>query len=131
MMSPILLKLLKLLICILSNIRNVILAGDLNIDFSCKNAHGVYFNVSSCLYGLTQCVQRCNLPLNPSKHIPTLIHMNVDILHRKINEVNKMGGDKPLAWHRERDAEEDSYRKGQNWILKDIVLPDVAKCKDI
>ncbi len=27
-----------------SNIINVILAGDLNVDFSCKNAHDVYFN---------------------------------------------------------------------------------------
>ncbi len=70
-----------------------------------------HLHVSSCLYGLTQCVQMCNLPLNPSKHMPILIHMNVDILHLMINEVDKMGGDKPIAWHRVRHAKENMYRK--------------------
>ncbi len=42
-----------------------------------------------------------------------------------------MGGDKPIAWHRVRDAEEERYRTAQDWILKYIVLPDVAKCNDV
>ncbi len=104
------------------NIRNVILAGDFNVDFSRNNAHDVYFkdfsirtdlvytfdmlnadkgytyhdpannsyscidhfHVSSVMCDLASCIHRCNLALNPSKHMPVLMDVNVEIIHRDI-----------------------------------------------
>ncbi len=120
------------------NIRNVILAGDFNVDFSRNNAHAVYFkdfsirtdlvytfdmpnadkgytyhdpannsyscidhfHVSSRLCDLTLCIHRCNLALNPSKHMPVLMDVNVEIIHRYIGEDCSEDRAKPIAWHR-------------------------------
>ncbi len=38
-----------------------------------------------------------------------LINMIVDILHQEINEADKIGKGKPIAWCRVRDSEEERY----------------------
>ena len=151
------------------NIRNVILAGDLNIDFDRKIAHDMYFkdfnirkdfiytfdmlnadkgytyhdpangsyscidhfHISSGLCDLTQHIRRCNIPLNPSKHMPVLLELDVKIMHKNIIVDSTDDREKPIAWHKICDADVDRYKKAQDWILKGLDTYEVTKCKDV
>ncbi len=50
-----------------------------NSSYSCID----HFHISSGLCNLTQYILRCNIPLNPSKHMPVLLELDVKIMHTK------------------------------------------------
>ncbi len=57
--------------------------------------------ILSGLCDLTQCILRCNMPLNPSNHMPVLISINVGILHRDVHYDVSEVRNKPIAWYKE------------------------------
>ncbi len=94
-----------------------------NRNYSCID----HFHISLGLCDLTQHSLRCNIPLNTSKHMPVLLELDVTIMHKNIVVDSTDEREKPIAWHKIRDA--DRYKQAQDWILQSLDTYEVTKCK--
>ena len=152
-------------------IRNMILAGDMNVDFKRKNSHDIYvrnyaqindfvcsvdlsasekghtyhdpnngsfscidhFLVSS---GLSDCVVyivRCDIHDNPSKHLPLLMEMKLNVHIQRTVCSSKIGanGKRPIAWYKLTDNDQLRYQQKQDELLSNINIYGVAGCTEV
>ena len=152
-------------------IRNVILAGDMNCDFTRKNAHDVYlknvalrndlicccdmnvtikeytyhdpcnmcftcidhFIVSSGLRDNVTCINSFDYAVNPSKHLPVALYLNVPVHYSKLApsaqaQTNAHG---TVSWHRVNDVHKQIYCQKQELYLKSLTVPDAVPCSNV
>ena len=89
-----------------------------------------HLNVHRSLCGVVKAVSRCDLALNPSKHLPVLV--DLDISYDTEVRVNREESQAPLpiSWCKVNDKHIMDYHQRQNSYLKNIKQYEILKCRD-
>jgi hypothetical protein len=69
--------------------------------------------------------------VNPSKHIPVLLKLDVEIMHRYIDEGNTEVKGKPIAWNRVNDNDTERYQRAQDRILQGLEINNATQCHNV
>ncbi len=98
-----------------------------NNSYSCID----HFPFSTGLCDMTSCIHRCILSPTPSKHMPVLMDMNMESIHRYMVEDCSVKKAKATTLYRVQENDEERYRKTLDWTLPGIVTPDVSECINV
>ena len=90
-----------------------------------------HLNVQQSLCDLVTNVIRCDLALNPSKHLPVLV--DLDLPHKAdVNENNEESQKSvPISWGRVTDEHSSAFRQKQDAYLNNLKKFKVLECRDI
>ena len=97
-------------------------------SFSCID----HFNISSgCVNGVLS-VERYDIPVNPSKHLPIIMDIEMSIDHAGTEQANKGTNNAPIAWHKVTEDKKTKYQaRLDEYLDSHVSIPDVANCDDV
>ncbi len=76
-------------------------------------------------------IQRCEHDLNPSKNLPLIIDINVNIISRVIRSDQDPPTELPICWHRVTENHEKKYQRKQEQLLSNIEEYEVSQCDNV
>ncbi len=76
-------------------------------------------------------IQRCEHALNPSKHLPLVMHISVNIVSREINTDQDPPTELPICWHRVNENHEKKYQRKQEQLLSNIEEYEMSQCDSV
>lgn len=96
--------------------------------FTCIDHFSINSGLCDCVLG----VDRYDMALNPSKHLPVILNINVQIDHTHVEDSDSKIHEAPISWHKVSEIDEQKYRTEQDWLLDtDVIIPEVADCADV
>ena len=92
-----------------------------------------HFNISSgCVNGVLS-VERYDIPVNPSKHLPIIMDIEMSRDHSGTEQANKGTNNVglPIAWHKVIEDKKTKYQaRLDEYLDSHVSIPDVANCDD-
>ena len=97
-------------------------------SFSCID----HFNISSGSVNGVLSVDRYDIPVNPSKHLPVKMDIELSIDYSGTEQANKGTNNAPIAWHKVAEDKRTKYQtRLDEYLDSHVSIPDVAQCDDV